>query len=434
MFDFNITDKKGNSYLFELGVGGGFNFNSLVDCRTKAELLLERFSQETINGIYRYFYEDKARFFLDPLNKQRVKELQPQSFNASTFAQNTAHNRLQRDYHPTTTDSYAFNREKSCLIEGLCNADIIVSCTHFVKPISQEELTKEQDFLRTQIRGDLQRITAIQNQISTKPSTSPPSEPNSAWGLQLWLTSPDENTNPVIQAYRHFKTTTKLEPVQQKQERTFLTAEKRRLVESIGFKANTITETMLNDAWHMVDSIQNDSAVSQNFSQFSENYAVSCSNEHAGFVDKSGQLELALTISLIALSEGARSLIDLNCKTHLIDIFQKLGKRVFRFMQGAQQLAKLQYASLPAARNFKDLEKVDYRPKTIALPPKNETAWVEIKLIYEDYEPIANEKYIIVDCEGTQHTGTTNQEGMAKLNGLPKGGVEISFPDVQGWY
>ncbi len=76
-------------------------------------------------------------------------------------------------------------------------------------------------------------------------------------------------------------------------------------------------------------------------------------------------------------------------------------------------------------------------------PPKDEeeaeeegkTSWIEIKLVGEDDEPIAGEKYKITLPDDTVAEGTLDNKGFARVEGFKNGTCKVSFPkfDKDAW-
>lgn len=60
-----------------------------------------------------------------------------------------------------------------------------------------------------------------------------------------------------------------------------------------------------------------------------------------------------------------------------------------------------------------------------------ETHWIEIELIDEDDEPVPGEKYEITLPDGSVASGTLDQNGFARVDGIKDAGsCEITFPDL----
>jgi type VI secretion system secreted protein VgrG len=60
-----------------------------------------------------------------------------------------------------------------------------------------------------------------------------------------------------------------------------------------------------------------------------------------------------------------------------------------------------------------------------------EKSWIEIELVDEEGEPVPGERYRITLPDGeTVATGTTDQNGMARVSGIDPGTCKITFPDL----
>jgi type VI secretion system secreted protein VgrG len=68
-------------------------------------------------------------------------------------------------------------------------------------------------------------------------------------------------------------------------------------------------------------------------------------------------------------------------------------------------------------------------------PPSEEeqeekTSWVEIELVGEDDQPVAGEKYEITLPDGRVAKGTTDQNGVARIEGIDPGTCQVTFPNL----
>jgi hypothetical protein len=70
------------------------------------------------------------------------------------------------------------------------------------------------------------------------------------------------------------------------------------------------------------------------------------------------------------------------------------------------------------------------------LPPqsqtedKKETAWIEIKLLDMNGDPVPDEKYEIELPKGAKVSGKTDAQGMARHTGIDPGTCKVTFPDL----
>lgn len=60
------------------------------------------------------------------------------------------------------------------------------------------------------------------------------------------------------------------------------------------------------------------------------------------------------------------------------------------------------------------------------------TTFVEIQLLDDQGEPIADEAYQITDPDGVVHEGKTNAKGSAKVSGIRRGNCQVVFPNIDG--
>lgn len=66
-------------------------------------------------------------------------------------------------------------------------------------------------------------------------------------------------------------------------------------------------------------------------------------------------------------------------------------------------------------------------------PPKesdSEKTWIEIKLVDEQGDPVPGERYEVKVPDGSVATGTLDEKGYAKINGIDPGSCDISFPNL----
>ncbi len=56
--------------------------------------------------------------------------------------------------------------------------------------------------------------------------------------------------------------------------------------------------------------------------------------------------------------------------------------------------------------------------------------WIEIRLVDEEDQPVANEAYRIELPDGTVREGTLDEDGRARVEGIPRGNCGITFPEL----
>jgi type VI secretion system secreted protein VgrG len=70
-----------------------------------------------------------------------------------------------------------------------------------------------------------------------------------------------------------------------------------------------------------------------------------------------------------------------------------------------------------------------YKPPTEE-ESKKKTSWVEIELVDEEGNPVTGEKYEITLPDGRVAKGTTNEKGLARIEGIDPGSCKVTFPDL----
>lgn len=92
-----------------------------------------------------------------------------------------------------------------------------------------------------------------------------------------------------------------------------------------------------------------------------------------------------------------------------------------------RQTGKGKYGSTPAKSHKEEQEKKDDEKKT---------TWIEVELIDEDDNPVPGEQYAITLPDGqTIASGTLDDKGLVRVEGIEPGTCKISFPrlDKNAW-
>jgi hypothetical protein len=92
-----------------------------------------------------------------------------------------------------------------------------------------------------------------------------------------------------------------------------------------------------------------------------------------------------------------------------------------------RQTGKGKYGSVQAKSHKPEEKKKDEEKKT---------TWIEIELIDEDDNPVPGEQYAITLPDGeTVASGTLDDKGLARVEGIEPGTCKISFPrlDKNAW-
>ncbi|HEX9983259.1 MAG TPA: carboxypeptidase-like regulatory domain-containing protein [Thermoanaerobaculia bacterium] len=65
-----------------------------------------------------------------------------------------------------------------------------------------------------------------------------------------------------------------------------------------------------------------------------------------------------------------------------------------------------------------------------AAQQSDEQHWIEIELLDDDGQPIADEAYLVELPDGSKKTGRTDASGKARVDGVDPGTAKVSFPDL----
>jgi type VI secretion system secreted protein VgrG len=81
------------------------------------------------------------------------------------------------------------------------------------------------------------------------------------------------------------------------------------------------------------------------------------------------------------------------------------------------------------------LQAPPYKPPETDEEKKKKCSWIEIELIGEDGKPYPGEAYQIKCPDGSLASGTLDEKGFARLEGIEPGSCDITFPglDKEAW-
>lgn len=76
-----------------------------------------------------------------------------------------------------------------------------------------------------------------------------------------------------------------------------------------------------------------------------------------------------------------------------------------------------------------------YRPPATPEEEAEKTAWIEIELVDEADQPVPGERYEITLPDGTVASGTLDDRGFARVDGITPGTCQVTFPalDADAW-
>ncbi|MFO0618476.1 MAG: hypothetical protein U0414_38135 [Polyangiaceae bacterium] len=71
------------------------------------------------------------------------------------------------------------------------------------------------------------------------------------------------------------------------------------------------------------------------------------------------------------------------------------------------------------------------RPLPLPLPEAKKT-WIEIVLLDERRRPNAKEPYRVMVPDGSPRSGTLDENGFARIDGIDAGSCKVTFPEIDG--
>jgi len=74
-------------------------------------------------------------------------------------------------------------------------------------------------------------------------------------------------------------------------------------------------------------------------------------------------------------------------------------------------------------------KEIPFKPLSIDASDE-EKSWIEIELVDEENNPVPGEKYKITLSDGKVKTGTLDQNGLARVEGIEPGTCQITFPNL----
>ena len=87
------------------------------------------------------------------------------------------------------------------------------------------------------------------------------------------------------------------------------------------------------------------------------------------------------------------------------------------------------------AGKYGDTAETPYKAPQSDEEKKQKQSWVEIKLVDADQNPVAGEPFKVTLPDGSVFTGTLDDKGVYRLEGIDPGTCQITFPnlDEKGW-
>ncbi len=72
------------------------------------------------------------------------------------------------------------------------------------------------------------------------------------------------------------------------------------------------------------------------------------------------------------------------------------------------------------------------QPQPPGREPPAALTWIEITLVDETGEPLPGERFLLVLPDGSRRNGRLDDKGFARVEQIPAGVCDVSFPDIDG--
>ncbi|WP_370292083.1 polymorphic toxin type 46 domain-containing protein [Thalassolituus sp.] len=223
---------------------------------------------------------------------------------------------------------------------------------------------------------------------------------SSAWGAVLWAKEVSDLVNPVVlinQQAKAIQEGWESDSFYDKYRDSVLTAQKRELVEVLGFDPTSITEQQIDEAIAMAQLVLDDPTLRDMLYRFVKDYAEAQHAIEVTEVAGSGAFELILTIILAAATGGVGVVAAVGSKTALIRKFRKVGDSLSDFAKVSRKL-KLQGKKRKAKTGKADFKQLEQSP--VAVNKTNTDGANSGKSSHADAEAAKSSP----DAEGASHT------------------------------
>jgi hypothetical protein len=317
MMEYEFTDPQGNRFCFRKGFGPKVYHPENLCSGTpySAELILNRFDDQVIDSGFDHFYFDVL---------SRLPNYSPQ--RRITMARALADNHLILEKLKSLPEVVPDNR--SILRVQIRNAlRSIVEDEKREAAIHQRQMDKESTLMKGLIYTG-----AFMTGIGS-----------SAWGLAVQAKEISDVINPFVKMQHHataLRTAWESDDFANTYTETYLSGEKRELVEAIGFDPSQITQQQIDEAIAMADLVLNDDSLRDILYGFVKDYAEAQHAIEITRVAGSGAFELILTIIVAAVTGGAGVVAAVGSKMHLVRKFKGVGEHLVEFAKASRSIKK----------------------------------------------------------------------------------------------
>ncbi|HEY7771930.1 MAG TPA: hypothetical protein VIC26_02025, partial [Marinagarivorans sp.] len=448
---FELQDSKGNR--FTLSRGGSRKNSNAADAGSPLQIkrLLRHCDGIALVRAYSHFFSG-TRATQKPLAANASHSNNDQTVVFSTHKLDASHIHSQAKGLPVAQRASAqrFSRERQ-LFEAIANNELQLVQTYVAQTFDINKAEKALSLSRSRLLSDLNAIAINERTASQKTANAQRSKTTpSHWGASSHNTQGPQppRTQIIQQHYRRFVAslpqTIKADGASISTAPTGTTeVQSREMIKALGFSPSKVSTQQYQHALQLTSALWRDKGLYKTLNQFANAYASSHQNNHSvqrsrlqngsATTSEITHFELALTL-LLCHNQDPHSLSSPSARQiELFPRFKQAGRGLWETAEASRAIAaeRLTYAGKNSAASFSDLaaEDAPVRERTTPAPV---LTYIEIQLLDDQGEPVANEPYWIKDPEGNEHTGTTDASGKARVDGIRNGSCQVAFPEIEG--
>ena len=435
---FELQDSKGNRFALSRGAQKKRNSQSNAGSSLQIKRLLRYCDTVTLVRAYSYFFAGQ---------KASIKPLAAKASDSNNDQTVVFETRiLDENSSPTglpvaqRASAQRFSREQK-LFSAIANGELQLEQTHTAQAFDIAKAEKALNLSRSRLLSELNAI-AINEHAAAQKNSAPKQSPLH-WGASSH--NPTTKSTPkalTIQQHYH-RFVTSLPQVVKADGAGIVSAptgnseiQSKELIKALGFSTTKVSTGQFQHALQLVSAIWRDKGLYKTLTQFSNAYATA--HEPSASVERSRlsnnskvsdttHFELALTL-LLSHNQEPHSLSSPSARQiELFPRFKQAGRNLWETADTSKTIAAERKTNAGKA-SFSDLatEEAPARERTSPL------TYIEIQLLDDKGEPVANEAYWIRDTEGNEHTGSTDGSGKARVDSIKSGSCLVAFPDIEG--
>jgi len=96
---------------------------------------------------------------------------------------------------------------------------------------------------------------------------------------------------------------------------------------------------------------------------------------------------------------------------------------------GEVEAVKAEQAKAKSGK-YGSVQTTAHKPPATQKEKEEKVSWIEIVAVDDKDRPVSGERYKIVLPDGAVAEGTLDNKGFARIDGIPPGSCEVSFPEL----